>query len=145
MSGSVFLNNLDDYILPSQECVVVAKSTEPAPSSGSKRIALKIENDPEPFVGKGIIKSMPASLGRLSPLPIDICQYIANSCLIFILQQSLQLHHPPLQRRPSPLMIVLRVLVALHLLKQCSLQSRAHQNYYLNCGLYKPYIFHGGK
>ena len=83
--SSVFLNNLDDYIVPSQECIVVSSKPEgvndtmQAESGSERRIALTVENDPELFVPRsGIIKSAPVSIPSSSSKKATVS---LNDCL----------------------------------------------------------------
>jgi iron only hydrogenase large subunit-like protein len=80
--SSVFLTNLDDFIAPSQACVVqthqTAASSSSAPSVGGAKISLALEDEEvvKPSFGQGIIRSVASSSSSATKATVSL-----NDCL----------------------------------------------------------------
>lgn len=82
-SSSVFLNNLDDFIAPSQSCVnpfvsaKLDKAIPPKPSRKHGRVTIEEENDLEDFSGGGmeadLIKSKVTDTRRVATVSLNDC------------------------------------------------------------------------
>ena len=83
--SSVFLNNLDDFILPSQNCIVVPPRGEVVAASdidkgSSAKISLRLEDDTSiPSSGSGIIRTVASTSAVAAKASVSLSDCLACS------------------------------------------------------------------